>query len=105
MKNININIDVERLVDWYYNDSREIQELGSMVKAEIEDGDTFSISWESCWDSMGYIPSHIIRQDSLDKYGIDDCSDFEDWEHYDKIKNFVFFNNKGKEIARKDLSA
>ena len=102
---MNINIDIERLVDWFYSEQEEIERLGREVKSEIKDGEPFSISWKSCWDSMGYVPVSIIRQDSIDKYNINmGYTDLDEWEHFEEIESFVFFDSKGKEVAREQFN-
>tara|TARA_Y100001938_G_scaffold21401_1_gene27508 strand:- start:46 stop:357 length:312 start_codon:yes stop_codon:yes gene_type:complete len=102
---MDININIERLVDWYYSDPKEIEELGYQVKSGIMSGGTLSISWESCWDSMGYIPTSIIRKDSIDKHNINmGCTDLDEWEYFNKIKSFVFFDSNGNEVGRKQFN-
>ena len=94
-----IKIDLESFIDWYYYSTDEIMRLGNEVKEmmlEDENNHKVDISWESAWESMGYIPAHILHQDTLDKYpDIDDTCDLEEWKHYDDIYDYQFINRKG----------
>jgi len=97
-----IKINLEYLLDWYYSTSDEIMRLGEEVKEmmlEEENDHKVDISWESAWESMGYIPAHILHQDTLDEYPeIDDTCDLEEWKRYDDIHDYHFINRKGERI-------
>ena len=93
-----IEIDIYKLVNWFWGSREDRDQLACEGMETIEDGEEFSMSFESAWESLGYIPAHILTNNSLEKYDIDECQDLEEWKHFDDIHDYIFLTQDGKKV-------
>ena len=97
-KKIIIEIDVHKMVTWFWGSRDEREQLACQVIEDIQEGGRCEITYQTAWDSLGYIPAHILTDKCLKKYGIDDSDDLESWEHSDDIDDYIHLDSDGKKV-------
>jgi hypothetical protein len=90
-----LNIRIDWLINWRYQDREEYQELGCDIVDEMKDGEVVTTSWRSIWESIGYIDTQFISNwEDFKEIKEGDISDSVDLWNYD----YRFFNDEGKEF-------
>ena len=57
-KKIIIEIDVHKMVTWFWGSRDEREQLACQVIEEIQEGGRCEITYQTASDSLGYIPAH-----------------------------------------------
>ena len=88
-------INIEIMLDWYFNDPDDYHRLGTEVVEQISTGEEYKATWRLIWDSLGYTPTRLIENWEGDDDELEEIWTKEDWNNAE----FKFIlNENSKEI-------